>query len=105
MGYRKCRSTIKALFVLKQVIEKIRECNQETHIASVDLEKAFDNVHLRYYGISSRKEGVENGCLTQLSPYINIRKLSSIWIVRRLLDAFLTNKVVRQGCCVSHRVT
>lgn len=39
MGFRKGRSTIDALFVLKQIIEKRREYNQETHITFLDLEK------------------------------------------------------------------
>jgi len=39
------RSCIDNVFTVKQIIEKRREFNLETHTAFLDLEKAFDRVN------------------------------------------------------------
>jgi len=44
-GFRTGRSCIDNVFTIKQTIEKGREFNLETHIAFLDLEKAFDRVN------------------------------------------------------------
>ena len=44
-GFRIGRSCINNVFTIKQTIEKRRELNLETHIAFLDLEKAFDRVN------------------------------------------------------------
>lgn len=43
-GFRKGRSCIDSIFTLKQLFEKRREFNLETHVAFIDFEKAFDRV-------------------------------------------------------------
>jgi sorting nexin-29 len=47
MGFRQGRSITDAVFTPKQITEKRREFNKETHIAFIDFEKAFDNVNHR----------------------------------------------------------
>jgi sorting nexin-29 len=44
-GFRIGRSCIDNVFTIKQTREKTREFNLETHIAFLDLEKAFDRVN------------------------------------------------------------
>jgi len=44
-GFRIGRSCIDNVFTIKQTTEKKREFNPETHIAFLDLEKAFDRVN------------------------------------------------------------
>jgi len=44
-GFRIGRSCIDNVFIIKQVVEKRREFNLETHMAFLDLEKAFDRVN------------------------------------------------------------
>jgi sorting nexin-29 len=44
-GFRRGRSCIDNVFTLKQTVEKRREFNLETHIAFLDLGKAFDRVN------------------------------------------------------------
>jgi hypothetical protein len=46
-----------AVFTLKQIIEKRREFNKETHIAFIDFEKAFDNVNHRILWNIMEKRG------------------------------------------------
>jgi hypothetical protein len=45
MGFRKGRSSIDAIFTLKQVMENRIEYNNERHVVFVELEKAFDKVN------------------------------------------------------------
>jgi sorting nexin-29 len=58
MDYRRGRSTTDAVFTLKQIIEKRREFNKETHIAFIDFEKAFDNVNRRILWNIMEKERI-----------------------------------------------
>ena len=43
--FRVGRSCIDNVFIIKQIIEKRREFSLETHMAFLDLEKAFDSVN------------------------------------------------------------
>lgn len=45
VGFRKGRSCSDNVFTIKQIIEKRREYNLETHIAFIDIIKAFDKVN------------------------------------------------------------
>jgi hypothetical protein len=61
-GYRKNRGTTDLIFSLRQVYEKSLEFNLNTHVAFIDLQKAFDSVPRKKlwnclrvnYGITSR---------------------------------------------------
>ena len=44
IGFRKGRPTSDAVFVLRQIMEKHREFDKQTHVAFLDFVKAFDNV-------------------------------------------------------------
>lgn len=44
-GFRTGRSCIDNVFVIKQLFEKRREFNLETHVAFIDFEKAFDRIN------------------------------------------------------------
>jgi retron-type reverse transcriptase len=43
-GFRAGRSCVDNLFVLQQLIEKQTFVGKETHLASIDIEKAYDSV-------------------------------------------------------------
>jgi hypothetical protein len=58
MGVRRGQSTTDAVFTLKQIIEKRRESNKETHIAFINFEKAFDNVNCRILWNIMEKRGL-----------------------------------------------
>jgi hypothetical protein len=57
-GFRTGRSCIDNVFTIKQTIEKRREFNLETHIAFLDLEKAFDRVNLNQLWQILNKRGI-----------------------------------------------
>lgn len=44
-GFRKDRACNDNITVIRQIIEKRREYNLETHIGFIDYEKAFDHVN------------------------------------------------------------
>jgi hypothetical protein len=44
-GFKRGKSCIDNVFTLKQIIEKRREFNLETHMEFLDLEKTFDRVN------------------------------------------------------------
>ncbi|EYC00665.1 hypothetical protein Y032_0114g462 [Ancylostoma ceylanicum] len=43
-GFTPERSTIDAIFIARQVMEKYREKNKPCHIAFLDMEKAYDKL-------------------------------------------------------------
>ena len=43
-GFMPGRSTAKAIFLLRQVIERYREERKSLHMAFIDLEKAYDRI-------------------------------------------------------------
>ena len=59
--FRKGRSTIEQIFVLKNIVEQAVEWNSSLYVCFVHYEKAFDSVHrktlwkiMETYGISSK---------------------------------------------------
>ena len=99
-GFRKGRSCIDNVFVIKQIIEQRREKNLETHIAFVDFEKAFDRVdRLKLWKILE-KEGYPQHLISVIR---SIYKNTSIIIENgsKRSEQILTNVGLRQGCSLS----
>lgn len=46
MGFRKRRSTLDHIFILRQVFEKAWEYNNGSHFVFIDFKKAYNNVHI-----------------------------------------------------------
>ena len=57
-GFRPGRGTTDAVFILRQVQEKILEGNNKRYWTFVDMEKAFDRVPQEVVYWSLRKKGV-----------------------------------------------
>ena len=49
-GFRKNRSTIDAVFVVRQVVKKAIEYNKPSYLCFIDLTKAFDRIMLKDVG-------------------------------------------------------
>lgn len=61
-GFRKGRSCMDDVFSLKQIIQKRREFNLETHLAFIDFEKAFDCINRRIpCGVAGPPSGASPG--------------------------------------------
>ena len=93
-GFRTGRSCIDNVFTIKQTTEKRREFNLETHIAFLDLEKAFDRVNRHKLWKILNKRGI---------PYHLIEVIMSLYentsvqidTGRKILDKIYINKGVK----------
>lgn len=45
-GFRKNRSTVYAVFIVRQVIKKVIEYNIPAYLCFIDMTKTFDRIHL-----------------------------------------------------------
>jgi hypothetical protein len=85
---------------MKQTIEKRREFNLGTHMAFLDLEKAFDRVNRNQLWQILNQRGI---------PYHLIEIIKSLYkntslqidTRRKILDKIYINQGVRQGCNLS----
>ena len=100
MGFRKGRSCADAIFTLKRVIEERREYNCETHMAFVDLVKAFDNVIRKRLWDILKNRGYP---LHLVEVVRNIYEETTIRLIlgEKLTEEIPTNKGLRQGCTLS----
>lgn len=100
VGFRKGRSCMDAVFTLKRIIEERREFNCETHLAFIDLEKAFDNIDRELLWNILIRRGYPKHLVEAIK---SLYKETSICLVigGNLTEAIPTNKGVRQGCSIS----
>jgi hypothetical protein len=99
-GFRKGRSCSDCVFVMKQIIQKRREFNLETHILFGDYFKAFDRVlRSKLWNIINTKEHPQHLIKLVQSLYKN----TSISIDNRSNSSTyeIINQGVRQGCHMS----
>ena len=54
-GFMPGRGTTDAIFIVRQLQERYLEKKRELWMAFVDLEKAFDGVPRKYYGVRCKK--------------------------------------------------
>jgi hypothetical protein len=87
-------------YVIKQTTEKQREFNLETHIAFVDLGKAFDRVHRNQVWQILNRRGIPYHLIEVIK---SLYKSTSIQIDtgRKILEKIYINEGVRQGCNLS----
>ena len=99
-GFRRGRSCIDNVFTLKQTIEKRREFNLETHMAFLDLEKAFDRVNRNQLWQILNRRGIPYHLIEVIK---SLYKNTSVQIDtgRKILDKIYINQGVRQGCNLS----
>jgi len=71
-GFRTGRSCIDNVFTIKQTIEKRREFNLETHIAFLDLVKAFDRVNRNQLWQIINKRGIPYHLIEVIKAYTKI---------------------------------
>ena len=98
--FRKGRSCIDHIFVLRQILEQSREWNSTLYVAFVDFEKAFDSLHrkslwkiLRHYGIPQKLVDI----IKSLYENFECRVTHS----NNLTEPFKVNTGVKQGCILS----
>jgi len=99
-GFRKGRSTNDNVFIIKQIIEKRREFNLETHIAFIDFEKAFDRVDRNKLFEIMEKRGYPKHLIRAVkSMYTNTN--ITIKMQSHESKPIKTNQGLKQGCSMS----
>lgn len=99
-GFRAGRSCNDNVFCLKQIIEKRAARNMETHLAFVDLHKAYDTVPISELWRVLEQSNISVTYIRALKELYKDSR-SRIKIGDSLTDEFLVTKGLRQGCCIS----
>jgi len=99
-GFRKGRSCTDPTFCLKLLIEKRREFNLETHLLSIDYEKAFGNIQRQILFNILKSQHIPD---TLLKAIVDIYTKNKILIKfnNKLSKSVEINKGFRQGCPLS----
>lgn len=99
-GFRKGRSCNDNITSIKQIIEKRREFNLETHICFIDYEKAFDRVDRTLLWNIMERRGYP---LSLINAIKNLYEDTAIIINTGVekLEPTKTNTGLRQGCPLS----
>lgn len=99
-GFRRGRGTTDAIFTLRLALEKRWECNQPTHLAFIDLEKAYDRVPREILWKILPDYGVRGTLLRAIQSLYD----NTTGVVRTacgLSEKFPQTVGLRQGCTLS----
>lgn len=88
------------MFVLRQIIEKRLKVDRETHLAFIDLEKAYDSVPRNKLWKILTEIGL-NKTLIRIMQLMYKESTAQIKIGNKLHSKFKTSKGLRQGCSIS----
>lgn len=97
-GFRKGRSCTDNIFIAKQIIEKHREFNRETHMMFVDYMKAFDNIYRKKLWEIMNRRGIPMHLIQVIR---NIYTNTEIIMHDDRNNSEITNLGLRQGCSLS----
>ena len=100
MGFRKKRSTIDAIYILKNAIDREIIEKRKVYAFFVDLKAAFDNVSRKELIKMMKQENINIKLCEGLEDIYSETK-SKIRIKDEIIDEFWTDKGVRQGCNLS----
>ena len=99
-GFRKSRSTVDQIFILRQILEKYWEFNKDNWHVFVDFKQAYDSVHreslwkiLRYFNIPDKLIRLVKMCYSNTKCRVRIGG--------ELTDAFDVRGGLKQGCALS----
>ena len=99
-GYRTNRGTTDMLFVLQNIIEKVKITNEELFITFIDYSKAFDSVIHQQLFDTMYKMGFSQHIISLISSLYEDQKGTIRWGNQKC-EFFNISKGVRQGCILS----
>jgi hypothetical protein len=72
-GFMSGRSTIEAIFLVRQLMERCREQKKGLHMIFIDLEKTYDKVSRNVMWLALQKHKVSSKCITLIKDtYDNV---------------------------------
>lgn len=99
-GFRKERSTVDNIYVLRELIEDSRSRKRVLYLAFLDIEKAFDRVSREGLWRRLQQEGMDNAMMGIIKKYYERNKVKFCW--NGVETGWLDNNIgVRQGCPMS----
>jgi len=99
-GFRKNRSTLDAIFIVRQIVEKSYEFNHPVFMCFVDLTKAFDRVQLNdVLNILNDHNIPQN--IIQIIRLLNENSTTKVRVGQELSNEVPTSDGVRQGDSLS----
>ena len=99
-GFRPNRGTVDAIFIVRQIIEKAKECKANLHFNFIDFKSAFDTISrkalwkmLAHIGIDKR--------IIKILERLHENSKCAVTIDGKLTEWFSVLVGVRQGCLLS----
>ena len=99
-GFRKGRSCLDHIYSLTSIIKNRKQAGKDTHVAFIDMEKAFDRVDRSLLYFKLLKMGIGGKVLSGVKNMYNCSK-ACLNINGHLTEAFSTDFGVKQGDCLS----
>jgi len=62
-GFRKCQSTVDAMFALQSIVQMYLNRNQRLYVAFIDLKKCFDSIYRNGMWLKLFKTGIQSTIL------------------------------------------
>jgi len=95
-GFRKNRSISDKIFIIRQMMGKHYEHNQELHILSVDFKQAFDSIDR--YKLYQVMEDMKIPCKLNTLVRMTMKNITArVKVSNKLSNSFTFNAGVRQG--------
>ena len=99
-GFRRNRSTVDAIFVLRQLVEKAIEFDRPLFLCFVDLKQAFDRVQLNHV-VNILKHQEIDSRIVEVIRKLNTQNSTFIKIQNTLSEQVQISKGIRQGDSLS----
>ena len=99
-GFMPWRSTIEAIFLLRQVMEWYREQKKDLHMVFIDLEKAYDKIPRNIMWWALKKHKVPTKCVTLIKDMYN-KVVASVRTTNGDTSDFPINIGLHQGSALS----
>lgn len=99
-GFRKNRSTVDAVFVVRQVIEKSIEYDKHAYLCFIDLSKAFDRIQLTDVVEELKHRGIHPNIVETIKQ-LNTGNTTTVKTRATTTDKVKINLGVRQGDSLS----
>jgi hypothetical protein len=94
------RSIVKAIFLIRQLMERCREQKKDMHMIFIDLEKAYDKMPMNVMWWTLQKHKVSSKYIT-LIKYMHDNVVTNVRTSDRDTNDFLINIGLHQGSALS----